>query len=106
DDRAGVGLGHRRLAILDLSAAGHQPMTDASGRYTIVHNGEIYNFVELRNELAGFGYPFRTRTDTEVILAAFDRWGPDCLERLNGMWAFAIWDASERMLFCARDRFG
>jgi len=99
-------LGFRRLSILDLSQAGHQPMSSADGRCWIVFNGEIYNYLELREELSGYGYQFRTGTDTEVILAAYQQWGAECLSRFNGMWAFAIWDTGHRHLFCARDRFG
>lgn len=101
-----LGLGHRRLAILDLGATGHQPMPYAEGRYWITYNGEVYNFLELRAELEGRGYTFTSTSDTEVILAAYDAWGPDCLLRFNGMWALAIWDRRERTLFLARDRFG
>ena len=101
-----VALGHRRLAILDLSPAGRQPMADASGRYRVTYNGEIYNYVELRSELRAAGATFRTGTDTEVLLEAFARWGPDAVPRLNGMFAFALWDRRERTLFAARDRFG
>ncbi len=99
-------LAHRRLAILDPSSAAAQPMTSADRRYTVVHNGEIYNFLELRAELAAAGATFRSDGDTEVVLAAFARWGPACQERFNGMWAFAIWDAETRRLFLSRDRFG
>jgi asparagine synthase (glutamine-hydrolysing) len=106
DDGACLALGHRRLSILDPSAAGHQPMRSAGGRYWITFNGEIYNFLELRTELEGAGYRFATQTDTEVIAAAYERWGEDCQFRFNGMWAFAIWDARERRLFASRDRFG
>ncbi len=101
-----VALGHRRLSIIDLSEAGHQPMEYASGRYAITFNGEIYNYIELRKELIEAGYPFGSETDTEVILAAYDFWGEDCLCRFNGMWAFAILDRHKATLFCARDRFG
>lgn len=101
-----LGLGHRRLAILDLTPAGHQPMSYADGRYWITYNGEVYNFLELRHELESLGHRFRSESDTEVILAAYAQWGRDCLLRFNGMWAFAIWDAQERSLFLARDRFG
>lgn len=101
-----VGLAHRRLSIIDLSPAGHQPMTDASGEFTIVFNGEIYNFKELREELAAKGHAFRSHSDTEVILAAYREWGMDCLARLNGMFAFALYDAQQEMLFLARDRAG
>lgn len=101
-----LAFGFRRLAILDLSPAGHQPMTSADGRFWIVFNGEIYNYIELREELQRFGHRFRSGGDTEVILAAYAQWGEACLERLNGMWAFAIWDCERRTLFLARDRFG
>lgn len=101
-----VGLGHRRLAIIDLSPAGHQPMQDASGELCIVFNGEIYNFVDLRRELASKGHAFRSHSDTEVILAAYREWGTDCLSRLNGMFAFALYDGRQRQLFIARDRAG
>lgn len=98
-------LGHCRLSIIDLSDSGRQPMCDSSGRYWIVFNGEIYNYLELRRELDA-RYAFRTQTDTEVLLAAYTVWGPDCLDRLIGMFAFAIWDEAERALFAVRDRFG
>lgn len=104
DERA--GLANRRLAILDLTPAGHQPMLTADASLAIAFNGEIYNYVELRDELAGRGRTFRTHTDTEVILEAYAEWGPQCVERFNGMFAFAIWDAAKRQLFAARDRFG
>ncbi|MFM9890540.1 MAG: asparagine synthase (glutamine-hydrolyzing) [Rickettsiales bacterium] len=101
-----VALGHRRLAILDLSPAGAQPMQDAARGLSIIHNGEIYNYCELRTELAKRGYQFHSNTDTEVILAAYDAWGADCVHHFNGMWAFAIHDAKRNQIFCARDRFG
>ena len=101
-----LALAHRRLAVLDPSAAGHQPMASPDGRRWVVYNGEIYNYVELRDELARRGHAFRTGTDTEVLLAAYAEWGAGCLARFNGMWAFALWDADARQLFCARDRFG
>lgn len=101
-----LGLGHRRLSVLDLSEAGRQPMDSADGRLTITYNGEIYNFLELRQELRQLGYPFRSQCDTEVILAAFQCWGSDCQHRFNGMWAFAIFDREKRSLFLSRDRFG
>lgn len=101
-----VGLGHRRLAIIDLSPLGHQPMASPDGRLVIVFNGEIFNYLELRAELAGCGHSFHTGSDTEVILAAYAQWGRDCLRHFNGMWAFALWDAARGELFCSRDRFG
>jgi len=101
----GVTLGSRRLAILDLSPRGHQPMQDASRTLTIVFNGEIYNYVELRRELQSF-YTFHSQTDTEVLLAAYSHWGLDFVQRLNGMFAFALWDSRKKMLYAARDRFG
>ena len=103
---ADLGLGHRRLAILDLSSAGHGPMPSADGHRWITYNGEIYNYLELREELKGLGHSFASATDTEVILAAWQEWGPECLPRFNGMWAFALYDGKRNVLFCARDRFG
>lgn len=105
-DDCNLAFGFRRLAIVDLSSAGHQPMSSMDKNYWIIFNGEIYNYLELRTELISHGYSFRTGTDTEVILAAYDRWGTDCLHRFNGMWGFAIWDNRKRQLFLARDRFG
>ena len=105
DDRC-VGLGHRRLAIVDLSQAGHQPMSDPMDELSIVFNGEIYNFVDLRAELMQKGHIFRSHSDTEVILAAYREWGSDCLSRFNGMFAFALYDSRQRQLFIARDRAG
>ena len=101
-----IGLGHRRLAIIDLSRAGHQPMRTPDGQYAISYNGEIYNFQELRVELEALGCDFRSRTDTEVILYAYANWGPECVKRFNGMFAFAIWDMTRQELFLARDRYG
>src|SRR5579871_3940252 len=100
-----AGLGHRRLSIIDLSPAGAQPMHYRQ-RYAIIHNGELYNYLELRGELQAKGYFFSSRTDTEVIVAAFDAYGTDCLRRFDGMFAFAIWDEMTQRLFIARDRFG
>lgn len=121
DEENQVSLAHRRLSILDLTSAGHQPMRDSSGRYIIVHNGEVYNFRELKQELEGFGYSFKSHTDTEVILYAYMEWGVDCVRRFRGMFAFAILDRgikygpnlrntsdipSTPYLFLVRDRFG
>lgn len=101
-----VGLGHRRLAIIDLSPAAHQPMVTSDGRFAISYNGEIYNFRELREELEALGHAFHSRSDTEVLLHAFMEWGERCLDRLNGMFAFALWDRAGEELFLARDRYG
>ena len=105
-DTAGASLGHCRLAIIDLTTTGQQPMSDMDGRYWIIFNGEIYNYVELAEELQGLGYRFRGRSDTEVLLAAYKVWGSTCLTRLRGMFAFAIWDEKTKSLFAARDRLG
>jgi len=105
DDRHGIGLGHRRLSIIDLSAAGRQPMEDADGR-VIVYNGEVYNFSQIRSDLIARGYRFSSQSDTEVILAAFRQWGSACLDKLIGMFALAIWDRPHQQLFLARDRLG
>ena len=101
-----VGLGHRRLSIIDLSSAGDQPMLTPDGRYVITYNGEVYNFRELRVELEALGHRFRSRTDTEVVLAGLAEWGDDALRRFNGMFALALWDAERRELLLARDRYG
>lgn len=102
----GVGLGFVRLSILDLSPAGHQPMFSADERYVLIFNGEIFNYIELREELIAKGRQFRSKTDSEVLLTAYAEWGEAMLHRLNGMWAFVIYDRQEKTLFCARDRFG
>ena len=102
----GVGFGHRRLAIIDLSPLAHQPMMSHDNRYVLSYNGEIYNFRELRTELETMGYPFRSQSDSEVLLTAWAAWGVRALDRLNGMFAFAIWDRTDRTLTLARDRYG
>ena len=101
-----LALGFRRLSILDLSPTGHQPMSYMNGRYWIVFNGEIYNYLEIKKELITNGYIFKSNTDTEVILAAYDQFGIDCLNKFNGMWAFCIYDSLKRVVFVSRDRFG
>jgi asparagine synthase (glutamine-hydrolysing) len=101
-----VALGHRRLSVIDTSDAANQPMQDSTGRYVIVFNGEIYNFVELRTELAKAGHSFKTRSDTEVILEAYKRWHTGAFERFNGMFALALWDRQDQSLLLARDRIG
>lgn len=100
------GVSHVRMSIIDLSAGGSQPMTSADGRYTIIYNGEIHNYIELRAELQSAGHHFRSSCDTEVALVAFQHWGDDCFDRFNGMWAMAIWDHRKRVLLLCRDRFG
>jgi len=105
DDYFDFGFCHRRLSIIDLSSAGHQPMS-YKNRYWIIYNGEIYNYIELKDELSELGHNFRSHTDTEVILAAYDQWGIDCQNHFNGMWAFLIFDIKEGKLFGSRDRFG
>lgn len=107
DPKAGVALGHRRLSILDLSAAGRQPMTSACGRFVITYNGEVYNFQKLRRELEALGHGFRGHSDTEVVLASIAQWGVEAaLPRMNGMFAFGLWDGEQRTLTLARDRVG
>jgi len=106
DDTAGLGLGHRRLSIIDLSEAGHQPMGNEDGTIWITYNGEVYNYLELRRELKAKGHVFKSQTDTEVVIHAYEEWGEECLQYFNGMWSFAIWDSTKQHLFCARDRFG
>lgn len=100
-----LALGHRRLSILDLSDSAFQPMSYKS-RYTITYNGEVYNYIELRTELIALGYSFSTDSDTEVLLASYDRWGEDCVNHFNGMWGFCIYDNQKQTLFCSRDRYG
>jgi asparagine synthase (glutamine-hydrolysing) len=101
-----LGFGHRRLAIIDLSSAGHQPMQTRDGQYIITYNGEVYNFQEIRMELQALSYHFHSRSDSEVVLNAFAEWGAHSLNKFNGMFAFAIWDKKNKRLFCARDRYG
>ena len=105
DGAAGLVFGHRRLSIIDLSPGASQPMAYLD-RYTIIHNGEIYNYIELKEELHKKGYIFRTASDTEIIVAAYDCWKEECVDHFDGMFAFAIWDEKEKELFAVRDRFG
>jgi asparagine synthase (glutamine-hydrolysing) len=104
-DKGFAHLGHNRLSIIDLSDAANQPFSDNSRRYHLTFNGEIYNYLELREELKPF-YEFKTESDTEVLIAAYIKFGKDCLDKLNGMFSFAIWDTTKKSLFAARDRFG
>jgi asparagine synthase (glutamine-hydrolysing) len=104
-ENGNIGLGHRRLAIIDL-ATGSQPMRSSDGNLVLVFNGEIYNYLELRAELTSLGHRFLTSSDTEIILAAYEQWGFECQQKFNGMWAFALWDASRKQLFLSRDRIG
>ncbi|MBW2707723.1 MAG: asparagine synthase (glutamine-hydrolyzing) [Deltaproteobacteria bacterium] len=106
DENHGLGLGHRRLSVIDLSDAGRQPMASQDGRFQIVYNGEVYNFKEIRKTLEDLGHVFRTDTDTEVILGAYRQWGIDCLERFTGMFSLGLWDETKECLFLARDRLG
>ena len=101
-----IGLGHRRLAIIDLSPKGYQPMITEDGKFIISYNGEIYNFLELKVQLEAKGYAFHSKTDTEVVLKAFKEWGISALLKFNGMFAFAIWDKNNNTLILARDRYG
>jgi asparagine synthase (glutamine-hydrolysing) len=103
---ANLFIGHRRLSIIDLSPAGHQPMCNEDGSSWIVYNGEIYNYLEIRKELENLGHHLKSQTDTEVVLHAYEEWGTDCLRRFNGMWAFAVVDLKSNKIFCARDRAG
>lgn len=104
--RGVVAMGHRRLSIIDLSVAGRQPFVSRDHRFWMVYDGSIYNYLELRAELSDLGYTFRTMTDTEVLLTAYEHWGPECFNRLNGKWAFVIWDTEQQTLIVCRDRFG
>ena len=101
-----LGFGFVRLSIIDLSMDGHQPMFSHDQRYVMIFNGEIFNYVELREELKAKGHVFRTKTDTEVLLTSYIEWGENMLHHLNGMWAFAIYDREEKTVFAARDRYG
>src|ERR1700761_365623 len=101
-----TGLGHRRLSIIDLSDAATQPMLSKDNNYILTFNGEIYNYIEIKETLIRKGYQFRSSSDTEVLLTLYMDKGPDCLQELDGMFAFAIWDENKKQLFCARDRFG
>src|SRR5260221_1587469 len=103
---AWVGLGSCRLAILDLSPAGHMPMSTPDAQFTIIYNGEVYNYLQMRQELEAKGYTFRSNSDTEAILYLYQEYGPDSVKRLNGMFAIAIWDNQRQLLFLARDHFG
>ena len=106
DGGPGIAMVHRRLSILDISSAGHQPMLSDCGRYVLVFNGEIYNFKELKNELKQLGHKFITDGDTEVILKSYKEWGMECLKRFEGMFVFVIWDNKKNELIVARDRMG
>lgn len=107
DAAHGVGLGHRRLAIIDLSEQGRQPMSNDSGEIRITYNGEVYNYAEIKADLVTAGFQFRGGSDTEVIVKAYEAWGIDeCLRRLRGMYAFALWDRRQHALYLVRDRLG
>lgn len=106
NEPANLFLGHRRLSIIDLSSAGHQPMCNEDETLWIVHNGEIYNYIEIRRELEPSGHRFKSQTDTEIILHAYEEWGTECLRFFNGMWAFVIVDLNRNRMFCSRDRVG
>jgi len=101
-----IGFGHRRLSILDLTEAGHQPLADETGKIWITYNGEVYNFLEIKEELKTKGYDFKTNSDTEVVLKSYLEWGEQCVNHFNGMWSLAIWDGTENKIFCSRDRLG
>ena len=100
-----IALGHRRLSIIDISG-GDQPMKSQNGNLILTFNGEIYNYIELKNELIGLGHKFYSSSDTEVIIKAYEQWGYDCQKKFNGMWAFALWDKNKNELFLSRDRIG
>ena len=106
DDQNRIGLGHRRLSVLDLSSQGHQPMSAQDGAVWTVYNGEIYNFKEIREELRSKGHTFKSNSDTEVVLKSYLEWGMDCLNRFIGMFAIAIWDKRSETLYLVRDRLG
>jgi asparagine synthase (glutamine-hydrolysing) len=101
-----IGIGATRLAIIDLREIADMPLYDVDNRFVIVYNGEIFNYVEVREELVNKGHKFKTDSDTEVIINAYKEYGEECLHKLNGMWAFAIWDRKDKTLFCSRDRYG
>src|SRR5262249_6046405 len=105
-DGFNIGLSHRRFSIIDLSSAGHQPFFDPEQEFCVVFNGEIYNYVEIRDELIAKGFTFQTRSDTEVLLSAYECWGTDCFEKLNGFWALALYDSKRHGLLLSRDRIG
>ena len=106
DEKLNLGLGHRRLSILDLSEKATQPMSFSNERYWMVYNGEVFNFIELKDELISLGYSFQTESDSEVVLAAYSKWGRECVNKFNGMWALVILDKEKQQLFISRDRFG
>ncbi|HIE06125.1 MAG TPA: hypothetical protein EYP58_04920, partial [bacterium (Candidatus Stahlbacteria)] len=106
NERFDVILGHRRLSIIDLSEKAHQPISNENKNIWLVFNGEIYNYIELRKELIAYGHIFKSKTDSEVVVHAYEEWGVDCVKKFNGMWAFAIWDQDYQRLFLCRDRFG
>ena len=100
-----IGLGHRRLSIIDISE-GNQPMHNSEKTISVVFNGEIYNYIELRSDLLKLGHKFKTNSDTEVIIKSYEEWGVNCQNKFNGMWAFALWDDNKKQLFLSRDRIG
>ena len=106
DNKLNIAIGHRRLSIIDLTPTGHQPMSIPDGRYTISYNGEVYNYREIRKDLEAEEVQFRGSSDTEVVLNAFALWGPNSVEKFIGMFAYAIWDSSEKALYIFRDRMG